>query len=58
MFHGNLAKLPFSTADESDIMHNIRHLLQVAVKKRMMAERRIGCLLSGKVYLLKTAVLI
>ena len=31
----------------SDIHTNIRLLLKEAVKKRLMAERRIGCLLSG-----------
>ena len=33
----------------SDIHANIRLLLKEAVKKRLMAERRIGCLLSGGV---------
>lgn len=30
-----------------DIYGNIRTLLSAAVKKRLMADRRIGCLLSG-----------
>ncbi|KAF6201983.1 hypothetical protein GE061_004379 [Apolygus lucorum] len=30
-----------------DVLANIRTLLTAAVKKRLMAERRIGCLLSG-----------
>ncbi|XP_048247811.1 asparagine synthetase [glutamine-hydrolyzing]-like [Haliotis rufescens] len=31
----------------SDVAENIRVLLETAVKKRLMADRRIGCLLSG-----------
>ena len=31
----------------SDVMENIRKLLTEAVQKRLMADRRIGCLLSG-----------
>jgi len=31
----------------ADVKENIRNLLTDAVKKRLMAERRIGCLLSG-----------
>jgi asparagine synthase (glutamine-hydrolysing) len=30
-----------------DVHANIRTLLTAAVKKRLMADRRIGCLLSG-----------
>ena len=30
-----------------DVKQNIRDLLTMAVKKRLMADRRIGCLLSG-----------
>jgi asparagine synthase (glutamine-hydrolysing) len=30
-----------------DVHENIRMLLTAAVKKRLMADRRIGCLLSG-----------
>ncbi|KAL9965981.1 hypothetical protein ACROYT_G023984 [Oculina patagonica] len=33
--------------DSSDVMKNIRKLFSEAVRKRLMAERRIGCLLSG-----------
>ena len=33
--------------DSSDIMQNIRNLFIEAVRKRLMSERRIGCLLSG-----------
>lgn len=32
---------------ESDVHANIRELFMAAVKKRLMAERRIGCFLSG-----------
>ncbi|XP_033761539.1 asparagine synthetase [glutamine-hydrolyzing]-like [Pecten maximus] len=41
---------PFYNADsaiEKDVKASIRTLLRSAVSKRMMAERRIGCLLSG-----------
>ncbi|XP_071101856.1 asparagine synthetase [glutamine-hydrolyzing]-like [Haliotis cracherodii] len=31
----------------SDVSENIRLLLETAVQKRLMAERRVGCLLSG-----------
>ena len=34
-------------ADLSDVMQNIRNLFIEAVRKRLMSERRIGCLLSG-----------
>lgn len=33
--------------DKNDVEENIRILLEAAVEKRLMAERRIGCLLSG-----------
>ncbi|ELT92914.1 hypothetical protein CAPTEDRAFT_199593, partial [Capitella teleta] len=33
---------------EDDVSANIRSVLKAAVRKRLMAERRIGCLLSGK----------
>ncbi|XP_068716018.1 asparagine synthetase [glutamine-hydrolyzing]-like [Montipora foliosa] len=33
--------------DSSDVMENIRKLFCEAVRKRLMADRRIGCLLSG-----------
>ncbi|XP_011305698.1 asparagine synthetase [glutamine-hydrolyzing] [Fopius arisanus] len=39
--------VPWSSLSPSDISGNIRKLLSVAVKKRLMADRRIGCLLSG-----------
>ncbi len=32
---------------EETILHNIKHLLTEAVKKRLMSERPVGCLLSG-----------
>ena len=32
---------------DEDVYVNIRNLLKAAVKKRMMAHRRIGCMLSG-----------
>ena len=32
---------------DNDIEENIRMLFEAAVEKRLMAERRIGCLLSG-----------
>ena len=34
-------------SDSSDVMENIRKLFSEAVSKRLMADRRIGCLLSG-----------
>lgn len=39
----------FSVLDlsETDVYANIRELLTMAVRKRLMAERRIGCFLSG-----------
>ena len=33
--------------DSSDVMENIKKLFSEAVRKRLMADRRIGCLLSG-----------
>ena len=36
-----------SLSDESDICLNIRSYLQTAVKKRLLSDRPIGCLLSG-----------
>jgi asparagine synthase (glutamine-hydrolysing) len=33
--------------DPKDIYSNIRKLLSAAVEKRLMTDRRIGCLLSG-----------
>ena len=38
--------IPVSITD-SDVKANVRNLLTDAVRKRLMAERRIGCLLSG-----------
>lgn len=35
--------------DEELVKSNIRNLFENAVKKRLMAHRRIGCLLSGNV---------
>ena len=41
-------KLNFeNNTDESDIIKNIKTTLTEAVKKRLMSERKIGCLLSG-----------
>lgn len=34
--------------DEETVKGNIRKLFESAVRKRLMAHRRIGCLLSGK----------
>lgn len=34
--------------DEDTVKSNIRALFENAVRKRLMAQRRIGCLLSGK----------
>ncbi|XP_054271119.1 asparagine synthetase [glutamine-hydrolyzing]-like isoform X2 [Macrosteles quadrilineatus] len=39
--------VPYSELSEMDIHGNIRKLLTAAVQKRLMAERRIGCFLSG-----------
>ncbi|XP_053975496.1 asparagine synthetase [glutamine-hydrolyzing] [Hylaeus volcanicus] len=38
---------PWNALNSTDILGNIRTLLSAAVKKRLMADRRIGCLLSG-----------
>lgn len=35
--------------DEELVKSNIRNLFENAVRKRLMAHRRIGCLLSGNV---------
>lgn len=47
----NVGKPPlFETnvkSDSSDVMENIRKVFNEAVRKRLMADRRIGCLLSG-----------
>lgn len=37
----------FTALTPNDIYGNIRKLLSAAVDKRLMADRRIGCLLSG-----------
>lgn len=34
--------------DEETVKNNIQTLFENAVRKRLMAQRRIGCLLSGK----------
>ncbi|XP_066603891.1 asparagine synthetase [glutamine-hydrolyzing] [Prorops nasuta] len=39
--------VPWKTLHPKDMLTNIRKLLTSAVKKRLMADRRIGCLLSG-----------
>ncbi|XP_024936904.1 asparagine synthetase [glutamine-hydrolyzing] isoform X2 [Cephus cinctus] len=39
--------IPWNTLSPKDIHGNIRKLLTAAVEKRLMADRRIGCLLSG-----------
>ncbi|XP_044752180.1 asparagine synthetase [glutamine-hydrolyzing] [Coccinella septempunctata] len=39
--------VPFENLAPADHLSNIRTLLTAAVKKRLMADRRIGCLLSG-----------
>lgn len=35
--------------DEELVKSNIRNLFENAVRKRLMAHRRIGCLLSGNI---------
>ncbi|XP_071451665.1 asparagine synthetase [glutamine-hydrolyzing] [Hetaerina americana] len=39
--------VPYDELSSTDIYANIRTLLTAAVKKRLMSNRRIGCLLSG-----------
>ncbi len=39
--------LPFTKDSEEMIIENVREKLEAAVKKRMMSERNIACLLSG-----------
>lgn len=39
--------VPYDSLSTEDVHANIRTLLTAAVKKRLMADRRIGCLLSG-----------
>lgn len=42
-----LAYTPWNTLSNSDVHENIRKLFSAAVEKRLLADRRIGCLLSG-----------
>lgn len=42
-----LVYTPWNTLNDNDVYSNIRKLLSAAVEKRLMANRRIGCLLSG-----------
>ncbi|XP_022599815.1 asparagine synthetase [glutamine-hydrolyzing] [Seriola dumerili] len=44
--YDTLERLP-TRSDEETVKSNIRTLFENAVKKRLMAQRRIGCLLSG-----------
>ncbi|XP_075867297.1 asparagine synthetase [glutamine-hydrolyzing] [Nelusetta ayraudi] len=44
--YDTVAKLP-TGCDEETVKSNIRSLFENAVRKRLMAQRRIGCLLSG-----------
>ncbi|XP_021920732.1 asparagine synthetase [glutamine-hydrolyzing] isoform X2 [Zootermopsis nevadensis] len=39
--------IPYESLSINDVHANIRTLLTAAVRKRLMADRRIGCLLSG-----------
>ncbi|XP_012270923.1 asparagine synthetase [glutamine-hydrolyzing] isoform X2 [Orussus abietinus] len=39
--------VPWPTLVAKDVHENIRNLLNAAVEKRLMADRRLGCLLSG-----------
>lgn len=39
--------VPYDSLSDKDVHGNIRTLLTAAVKKRLMADRRIGCMLSG-----------
>ena len=39
----------FSSTAGEDIYENIRLLFTEAVRKRLMAHRRIGCMLSGEI---------
>lgn len=38
---------PAPSTEGKDVLENIRNLFQTAVRKRMIGQRRIGCLLSG-----------
>lgn len=42
-----LTYVPWNALTPNDVHGNIRKLLSAAVEKRLMADRRIGCLLSG-----------
>uniref|UniRef100_A0A1A7W7L2 Asparagine synthetase [glutamine-hydrolyzing] n=1 Tax=Iconisemion striatum TaxID=60296 RepID=A0A1A7W7L2_9TELE len=44
--YDTVERLP-TGVDKETVKSNIRHLFENAVKKRLMAHRRIGCLLSG-----------
>ncbi|XP_069690167.1 asparagine synthetase [glutamine-hydrolyzing] isoform X1 [Periplaneta americana] len=39
--------VPYESLSDKDIHANIRTLLTAAIRKRLMADRRIGCMLSG-----------
>ena len=43
----NFVSFPFHKDNEIDIINNIRKLFVDAVKKRLMSERKLACLLSG-----------
>lgn len=43
----NIVMSMFTMFTDDDVEESIRVLLDAAVHKRTMAERRIGCLLSG-----------
>lgn len=45
IFYGYV--LLFISELKNDVLANIRTLLSSAVRKRLMADRRVGCLLSG-----------
>lgn len=46
-FYDKEYSIDYSLVDEYEILQNIRHELIYAVEKRLMAEREVGCLLSG-----------
>nr|XP_022914285.1 asparagine synthetase [glutamine-hydrolyzing] [Onthophagus taurus] len=39
--------VPYNELSSSDVLENIRKIFTMGVKKRLMSDRRIGCLLSG-----------
>ncbi|KOX69818.1 Asparagine synthetase [glutamine-hydrolyzing] [Melipona quadrifasciata] len=41
------AFVPYNNLSSTDVHENIRKLLSAAVKKRLMTDREVGCLLSG-----------